>query len=257
MSRPCLLAGVLLATFASPAGAATPARLHLSGHLTTAGGEPVTAALPMTFRLYAGAEDADALWAEPHDAVDVLDGRFDVVLGGTVALDPALLARPLPLFAGVTVGEAGGGDGVEVLPRTEVGGVALALRVPVADRAETLSDVSALAGQVSARLLADHLADLRGDSGPDGTPGVDGSDGVHCWAALGDPEPGQPWTAADCRGAPGAPGGPGSDGPPGADCWASVGDLTGDDLEDTRDCQGPRGPRGPGALRRISLRLRR
>jgi len=239
--RPPLFAFLLLA-LASPARAETPARLHLTGRLTTVGSEPISATLPMTFRLYAESDGGAALWTEPHAEVDVLDGRFDVVLGGSVDLEPAWLDRPTPLYAGITVDEDGDA-GVEVRPRTPVGGVAWALRVPVADAAETLSDPSELTAAVGARLLAEHAAEVRGAEGAPGDPGGAGADGADCYEVVGDRDGAPGLSPADCRGLPGAPGDPGGAGAPGASCWEALPDGGGADPTPAL-CLGPPGPRG-------------
>ena len=239
------LALVAIGALGIPAQAATPARLHLAGHLQTGSGEPVTAVLPMTVRLYAASEGGDPLWSERHDAIEVAGGGFGLTLGGTTPLAPALLDRTTLLYAGVTVhGEDGDG---EIMPRIVVGGVARALRVSVADAAQTLAEPATLAGPVADLLIADHGVAVRGASGADGADGESGADGVHCFAVVGDTDGDGDLSAADCR-PPGPRGAAGTPGLPGVDCFAGVGDVDGDGQQTAADCRGPAGPPAPPHL---------
>ena len=103
--------------FALPAAAlAQPVTLTYQGELTDLAGAPFEGARTLTFRLYADEEGGDALWTERHDDVDVLAGRFTVVLGARQALPGAEVAD-VDLWLGV---QAAGDE--EFAPRMRVGG---------------------------------------------------------------------------------------------------------------------------------------
>jgi len=205
-----------LALLAAPVGAETPTHLHLQGHLT-ADAAPVTATLAMTFSLHDSPESGDPLWQEPYSEVDVLDGRFHVLLGSRIPLDPALLSRASPLFVGITLPDLADGP-EELLPRPEVSAVPYALRASVADLAITVTDEADLAARVAVHLAEDaaYLASVRGPAG------AAGAVGAHCWDPLGDADGSGVADLADCRGPRGAPGERGEQGE-----------------------QGPEGPQGP------------
>ena len=70
MSRRILVI-VLLLVNACIAWAATPDRLGYQGNLADSGGNPITANLSITFRLYDVASGGSALWTETQGAVAV------------------------------------------------------------------------------------------------------------------------------------------------------------------------------------------
>lgn len=145
------------------------------GELTDLGGVPVSADLPMTFRLYDDEQAGAALWSET-DQVAVVDGQFASVLGDQVAfpeLDPAV-----PLFLGVAI------DGGEELgPRLAVGG---ALRALWAARAlDVVGDIHPRSVSITDRLVIDETGRWVGDPtglvgppGEQGPPGAVGPQGV-------------------------------------------------------------------------------
>jgi hypothetical protein len=81
---------VTLLAFA--ANATVPGRVNYQGLLLDNVGDPITGPVDMVFSLYSVSSGGSALWTEAHDAVDVLDGVYEVELGSTTALTPALLA---------------------------------------------------------------------------------------------------------------------------------------------------------------------
>jgi hypothetical protein len=126
-----LVALIVLAsnTFASP-GPATPAAAPASdamptttisyqGHLLDQDGQPVTADLPMTFKLYPDQASTDAVWTEERSgaaAVPVTNGLFHVLLGSVEPITTTLLSQPL--WLGISVD----GD-AEMQPREVLGNV--------------------------------------------------------------------------------------------------------------------------------------
>ncbi len=70
--------------FTAPAFAqdvAVPNVVPYQGYLTLGNGNPVNNTVSLTFRLYANADDAQAVWTETHDNVEVSNGTFYVYLG--------------------------------------------------------------------------------------------------------------------------------------------------------------------------------
>jgi hypothetical protein len=101
--------------------------LPFQGRLTTSTGAPVTASLPMTFRLYAAPSGGAALWQEVRgpgitQTVAVVDGVFTVLLGEVTPLPAALTANP-NLWLGITIA-----NDPEMTPRTPIGSAVFALQ---------------------------------------------------------------------------------------------------------------------------------
>ena len=65
----------------APAFAQSPLTLTYQGELSDLGGTRVSAAYPMTFRLYTSSDESIAIWTETHADVAVVDGVFTVSLG--------------------------------------------------------------------------------------------------------------------------------------------------------------------------------
>ena len=147
--------------------------------------------------------------------MDVIDGRFSVVLGALEPLDPAWLAAGSPLYVGITVPE-GDGEAPELLPRTPVGAAPYAIRAARAGAVTSDSVVAAVAVASGQRLAEDPA--VRGPAG------ADGADGASCFDGLVDENGDDRLDALDCRGPQGdngpqgqqgAAGAPGPPGPPG------------------------------------------
>ncbi|MGK0360476.1 MAG: hypothetical protein ACI9U2_002789 [Bradymonadia bacterium] len=201
--------------------------LSWQGQLSDLAGAPVSADLPMTFRIYDQGNGGQALWSETTN-IAVVDGAFVAVLGAETAFpafDPA--AR---LFVGLTVG-----DDVEQAPRLVMGGALRAQHARVAAEALDVSGRDIHPGTVSIGNVMVIDAAGRwvgapiGQVGPAGPVGASGADG-----AAG------PAGAAGARGDVGAPGAAGAMGARGE---AGVVGVPGE--------VGPIGPRGllgvPGA----------
>ncbi len=101
-SRPSALRwlAACLCVLAAVAQAQIPQSLSYQGFLTTSGGQPVSASLSMTFKLYTAAEGGSALWTETR-TVQVSNGSYSVLLG---TVTPLAIAFDAPYFIGVTVG---------------------------------------------------------------------------------------------------------------------------------------------------------
>lgn len=97
MSHPRLLlalgaAVATLALAASAARAAVPGQIDFQGLLLDSGGSPVNGANDLDFELFDAPSGGSSLWSESHVAVSVVDGVYDVTLGETTPITPALLS---------------------------------------------------------------------------------------------------------------------------------------------------------------------
>lgn len=132
-----------------------PDQLNYQGYLIDAADSSgVTAVLEMTFRLLDSEIKGVELWSETHPAVDVQDGLFQVMLGGTTPF-PAGLFDGSPLWLQTEVG-------AEVLmPRKPLASVAFSMRsgtadqAVIADQADT-ADFAAGAGYAASATEALH-----------------------------------------------------------------------------------------------------
>ena len=123
-----IVTAALVVALAAPARAETPAQLPVQGFLVDeASGEPVEGEHPVRLRLYAGAEDGDALWEETQP-VEFVGGWFGASLGAVTPLSPGLFERAAPLWLGVRVGD----DTEELSPRSARGGAPYALHAATA-----------------------------------------------------------------------------------------------------------------------------
>jgi len=117
-SRRTIVLGALLmalAVLVLASGCGTPAlqsEMSYQGWLTDAAGNPINGTRNMTFRLYTIDTGGTSIWEEAHSGVQVTDGLFNVVLGGTTALDEANFHQPL--YLEVEVG------GETLLPRQKL-----------------------------------------------------------------------------------------------------------------------------------------
>ena len=95
--------------------------LSFQGRLTDDTGEPINdPSVQITFKLY---KNGTAVWTEVHPSVAVVDGIFNVILGGTTPLNTVKFNVPIEL--GITVE----GD-PEISPRTPLTAAAFAKALP-------------------------------------------------------------------------------------------------------------------------------
>ena len=114
---------------------ATTTTISYQGTLSNAGGQPVNAATPMTFKLYTAPSGGTALWTEARagaNSVPINNGLFNVLLGSVTPIDVNLLSQDL--WLGISVN----GD-AEMSPREKLGSVPFAA---VAGSAQTVPDGS-------------------------------------------------------------------------------------------------------------------
>jgi microcystin-dependent protein len=99
-----------------------PKTLNYQGRLMNTVGQPVNdGQYSVTFRLYAAVSGGTMVWEEAQ-SVASSNGYFNIVLGNTTALTPAIFLQPL--WVGVQVGNV-----VEMTPRQKLGTAAYAMTV--------------------------------------------------------------------------------------------------------------------------------
>ena len=111
---------------AAPAPAATPGQINYQGLLLDQQGAPITGNVNLVFTIFSAASGGSALWTESHPSVAALDGVYDVVLGATTPITPAVVAGG-SLFLQITV------NGETLVPRQRLVAVPYALRAAEAD----------------------------------------------------------------------------------------------------------------------------
>ena len=115
------LLAVLLVTAAA---LALPLEMNYQGKITDPGGVAVDGPVDITFRIYDVSTGGTALWSESHSGVDLNNGLFDVILGGSSPLD---LAFDTQYWIEIEV------EGEPLTPREPLTGVPYAFRAGLAD----------------------------------------------------------------------------------------------------------------------------
>ena len=131
---------VLLLVFCgSTVYAAIPHLINFQGMLTDSSGAVLDGSYNITFRIYDDSTAGNLQWLEKLIGVQVLDGLFDVALGGETPLN---LAFDEPYWLEVEVNG-------EIMPRTRINSVAYAFRALVADSAlVAIAIADTLAGKI-------------------------------------------------------------------------------------------------------------
>jgi hypothetical protein len=162
-----LLVALAAALPVLPARAQVPGRVNFQGLLLDSGGAPLDATVDLDFSLYETPAGGTAVWSESKPDVAVTDGIYDVELGSTTPLTPALLAAGT-LYLEVAVG------GEVLSPRRQLLAVPYALRSESAQSAETVGGVDA---SFVAALYEDTDFDGNGLVNSDPVEGVADADG--------------------------------------------------------------------------------
>lgn len=115
------IAILALALASGLALATPPGTLGYTGRLADSGGNPITADLSITFRLYDVQSGGAALWTEVQPSVPVDGGNLAVQLGSVTALPPSIWGKQL--YLGIQVA----GD-TEMAPRPPLTASPYALR---------------------------------------------------------------------------------------------------------------------------------
>ena len=111
----------LLSIASASAIAAPPQTLGYQGHLADSGGNPITADLSITFRLYDVVSGGSSLWSEVQPAVQVDGGNMAVQLGKVTPLPSSVWGKQL--YLGIQIA----GDS-EMAPRPPLTAAPFALR---------------------------------------------------------------------------------------------------------------------------------
>ena len=118
------------------------------GRLNNSAGTPLTAAVPMTFKLYNVSSGGTALWQEQWMSVQVTGGLFNVMLGSLIPIPQSVVSNN-NLWLGITVGSDS-----EMTPRVQLGSV------PFSGQALTVPDGSIGTAQMSdGAVTSDKVAD--------------------------------------------------------------------------------------------------
>ncbi|MEZ4332530.1 MAG: hypothetical protein R3F35_12285 [Myxococcota bacterium] len=131
---------------APTASAQVPGQVSFQGLLLDAGGQPVTGNVDLAFALFADASGGTPLWSESHPATAVIDGVYDVALGSTTPLTPAVLAGTTRHLE-VTV------DGETLTPRRPLLAVPYALTAGSLASVESLDGMACLANEPAAGVV--------------------------------------------------------------------------------------------------------
>lgn len=116
---------------AAAAPAATPGQINYQGLLLDQQGAPITGNVNLVFTIFDAAQNGTALWTETHPNVAALDGVYDVVLGATTPITPAVVADG-SLYLQIAV------NGETLVPRQRLVAVPYALRAAEADNLGTV-----------------------------------------------------------------------------------------------------------------------
>jgi hypothetical protein len=133
MKRFSIITSMLLVAFvmsAPIAVAEVPQMINYQGRLTDGQGDPVTATVYMIFTIYDQASGGTAWWGDTLASVQVTDGLFNVILGGSGGpIDDSVFSDP-DRYLGIAVN----GD-PEIVPRTRLVSVGYSHRVNTVDGA--------------------------------------------------------------------------------------------------------------------------
>jgi len=136
-----------LMAIASVAQAAAPQTLGYQGHLADSGGQPITADLSITFRLYDVVGGGSPLWSEVQPAVQVDGGNMAVELGKVTPLPLNIWGKQL--YLGIQIS----GDS-EMAPRPPLTAAPYALRAARTMKNTVVVSAEGTAVENGAALLA-------------------------------------------------------------------------------------------------------
>ena len=165
-----LAAGIAtLAVLLVPASgiASTPGLINFQGLLLDSGGQPVNGDVDLVFTLYSALTTGSPLWSESHDDVAVQDGVYDVALGSTTPITPAVLETG-SVYLEIAV------DGETLTPRQRLLAVPYAIRSQTSESAEA---VDALPSTFVTALFEQVEFDGGAPPNTDPSEGVDDPDG--------------------------------------------------------------------------------
>jgi len=129
-----LLPALLL--IASSTQAVVPGQVAYQGLLLDDLGAPITATVSMDFELFDAPTLGNSLWTESHPAVQVVDGVYEVTLGATSPITPALISSG-SVHLEISV------DAETLVPRQQLLAVPYAHRADVSENTEQVNGFSA------------------------------------------------------------------------------------------------------------------
>jgi hypothetical protein len=144
--RRAVILAAALVTLAPTAPANVPGQINYQGLLLDASGDPITGMLDLSFSLFETDSGGIAIWTEAHDAVDVLDGVYEVSLGSVVSLTPALLSGATTYLEVEVEGET-------LTPRQRL------LAVPYAIQAEAANTLGEFNAQMATQVFQNFAFD--------------------------------------------------------------------------------------------------
>jgi hypothetical protein len=121
---------------AAAAPAATPGQINYQGLLLDQQGAPITGNVNLVFTIFNAAQSGTALWTETHPSVAALNGVYDVVLGATTPITPAVVAGG-SLYLQIAV------NGETLVPRQRLVAVPYAIHAETAGSADTVGGLDA------------------------------------------------------------------------------------------------------------------
>ena len=135
-----------------PTASTSTGTIAYQGRLADTSGNPITATMPMIFRLYNAATGGVPLWEEQwtgSNSVRISDGLFNVMLGSLNAIPQSVVTGNANLWLGITVNADN-----EMQPRVQLGSVPFAVQaLTVPDGAITSAKFAD--GSVTEAKLAD------------------------------------------------------------------------------------------------------
>lgn len=142
--RPATISALVCALLLVPAAEARaewgPPEIAVQGYLTNLADEPVEGVVSLTFSIYSSANAPQAQWTEIHPGVDLVVGRFDLLLGSANPLDaPPLFEDFDDLWVGISV------NGGPELPRAPLSAVGYAMQARHAEYCGQLDQALSLA----------------------------------------------------------------------------------------------------------------
>lgn len=161
---PILVATLAALGLAALAGATTPGQVSYQGLLLDDQGQPVTGNVDFVFTLYDADVSGSALWSESHAGVAVLDGVYDVVLGETTPITPAIVSGGA-LYLEIEV------EGETLAPRQRL------VAVPYALQAETAGNLSGFSGDYFVQMMQGYAFDGGDPPNDDPSEGLGDADG--------------------------------------------------------------------------------
>jgi hypothetical protein len=112
-----------------------PHLINYQGMLTDNAGNPITEPRDLTFTIYDAPTSGTALWTETHTAVSIVDGLFNVILGGDTTPIPDSVFDSPERYLGIKVE-----TDPELVPRIQLTSVGYAYRAMTSGTAETDGD---------------------------------------------------------------------------------------------------------------------